>query len=152
MHNQSPTAFVEDARAAIERSAGRVYNLGGGPDASLSVWHEFRDTLSELAGAEPVACVKVISVTATTARANVLEAHAELVVHDLQGRAVRRLVSGVRPDWSRQPMTGRPAASAPVLKHLLRTAASASRQAVRGRVLIIAALIILSFASLSGSA
>jgi CDP-paratose 2-epimerase len=54
--------YVEDlldvydaACAVIERSAGRAYNVGGGPDASLSVWYEFRDYLSELAGVEPLA-------------------------------------------------------------------------------------------------
>ena len=53
LHVEDLLDAYDAACAAIERSAGRAYNVGGGPDASFSVWNEFRDTLSELAGAEP---------------------------------------------------------------------------------------------------
>jgi len=55
LHVEDLLDAYDAACAVIERSAGRAYNVGGGPDASLSVWHEFRGTLSELAGAEPPA-------------------------------------------------------------------------------------------------
>jgi CDP-paratose 2-epimerase len=51
--------FVEDLLdaydAAIERidvAAGQVYNLGGGPENILSVWHEFGPLLAHLLGHE----------------------------------------------------------------------------------------------------
>jgi CDP-paratose 2-epimerase len=34
----------------IDRAAGRVYNLGGGPDKSLSVWAEFGPLLEAVTG------------------------------------------------------------------------------------------------------
>src|SRR5919199_2318454 len=34
----------------IERTAGNVYNMGGGPTNSVSIWHELRPRLEELAG------------------------------------------------------------------------------------------------------
>jgi CDP-paratose 2-epimerase len=49
--------FVEDLvrafRLAVERidvTAGNVYNIGGGPANTISVWSEFGDLLSRLAG------------------------------------------------------------------------------------------------------
>lgn len=55
--------YVEDLLnaydAAIERAAkapGEIYNIGGGPDNQLSVWHEFAPLLEELRGSPiPVA-------------------------------------------------------------------------------------------------
>jgi CDP-paratose 2-epimerase len=34
----------------IDRAAGRVYNIGGGPDNSISVWQEYGQLLAELLG------------------------------------------------------------------------------------------------------
>ena len=52
--------FVEDLLDAfdsavrrIDTCAGRAYNVGGGPDASVSIWHEFRRHLADAAGVEP---------------------------------------------------------------------------------------------------
>src|SRR5262249_21119449 len=49
--------FVEDLvralRLAVDRidvTAGRVYNIGGGPENALAVWHEFEPLLAELIG------------------------------------------------------------------------------------------------------
>jgi CDP-paratose 2-epimerase len=46
-----------DAYLAIERhidvAAGQVYNLGGGPENTISVWAEFAPLLEELAGRRP---------------------------------------------------------------------------------------------------
>ncbi len=49
--------FVDDLVRAfklaadhIDRSAGRIYNIGGGPPNSLSVWAELRPRLEKLAG------------------------------------------------------------------------------------------------------
>ena len=49
--------FVDDlldvydaAVANIERAAGQVYNIGGGPERTLSVWMEFSDSLERLFG------------------------------------------------------------------------------------------------------
>ncbi|MCL6565875.1 MAG: GDP-mannose 4,6-dehydratase [Acidobacteriia bacterium] len=41
------------AVAAIRTTAGRVYNIGGGPANSLSVWHEFRRYLEDALGQLP---------------------------------------------------------------------------------------------------
>jgi CDP-paratose 2-epimerase len=38
------------ALAQIEKTAGQVYNLGGGPHASISVWHEFGPLLERIYG------------------------------------------------------------------------------------------------------
>jgi CDP-paratose 2-epimerase len=35
---------------AIERAAGRVFNIGGGPTMTLSIWHEFGDWLQNAIG------------------------------------------------------------------------------------------------------
>lgn len=43
----------EAAEAGIGRAAGQVYNVGGGPDRSVSVWCEFGALLGRLLGAEP---------------------------------------------------------------------------------------------------
>ena len=52
--------FVDDLvrafRLAVERigtTAGRVYNIGGGPTNTISVWSEFGPLLTELLGAQP---------------------------------------------------------------------------------------------------
>jgi CDP-paratose 2-epimerase len=54
--------FVEDlldaydaAVARIDRAAGEAYNIGGGPDRSVSVWREFGPLLEETVGAAPAA-------------------------------------------------------------------------------------------------
>ena len=47
------TDLVAAMRAAVERidrTAGRVYNIGGGPEHTLSVWHEFAPLLAEILG------------------------------------------------------------------------------------------------------
>ena len=47
------TDLIAAMRAAVERidrTAGQVYNIGGGPENTLSVWHEFAPLLSELLG------------------------------------------------------------------------------------------------------
>src|SRR5215831_695952 len=51
--------FVDDlvrafkmAANQIDATAGQVFNIGGGPDNSLSVWHEFGKILVELNGKE----------------------------------------------------------------------------------------------------
>jgi len=51
--------FIEDlldaydaAIANIDRVAGQIYNIGGGPANQLSVWQEFRPLLERLAGRE----------------------------------------------------------------------------------------------------
>ena len=41
------------AHAHLETTAGRVYNIGGGPENSLSVWAELRHQLEMLAGEVP---------------------------------------------------------------------------------------------------
>ncbi len=50
--------FVSDLvaalRAAVDRirvAAGQVYNIGGGPENTLSIWHEFAPLLAETLGA-----------------------------------------------------------------------------------------------------
>ncbi|MER3398055.1 MAG: CDP-paratose 2-epimerase [Chloroflexota bacterium] len=48
------TDLVAAMRAAIDRidvTAGRVYNIGGGPENTLSVWHEFGPLLADVLGA-----------------------------------------------------------------------------------------------------
>ena len=45
------TDLVAAMRAAVERidrTAGQVYNIGGGPEHTLSVWHEFAPLLGEI--------------------------------------------------------------------------------------------------------
>jgi len=49
--------FIDDlvrafklASLHIERTAGNVYNMGGGPENSVSIWHELRPRLEGLAG------------------------------------------------------------------------------------------------------
>jgi CDP-paratose 2-epimerase len=49
--------FVDDLvrafRLAVEKidvAAGEVFNIGGGPDNTLAVWHEFRELLADLRG------------------------------------------------------------------------------------------------------
>jgi CDP-paratose 2-epimerase len=45
--------LVAAMRAAVDRiqvTAGRVYNIGGGPENTLSVWHEFSAFLAEILG------------------------------------------------------------------------------------------------------
>jgi CDP-paratose 2-epimerase len=51
--------YVDDLlrafRLAVERidtTAGEVYNIGGGPENTLSVWAEFGDVLSALGGTD----------------------------------------------------------------------------------------------------
>jgi CDP-paratose 2-epimerase len=51
--------YVEDLldayQAAIERidvAAGQVYNIGGGPENTISIWREFGLALSEIHGRE----------------------------------------------------------------------------------------------------
>ena len=38
------------AALRIERTAGNVYNIGGGPSQAISIWHELRPRLERLAG------------------------------------------------------------------------------------------------------
>ncbi len=49
--------FVEDlldaydaAQAHIEQAAGKIYNIGGGPQNTMSIWLEFRSKLEKLVG------------------------------------------------------------------------------------------------------
>jgi CDP-paratose 2-epimerase len=45
--------LVQALRLAVEHigtTSGQVYNIGGGPDNTLSVWLEFKQLLSELTG------------------------------------------------------------------------------------------------------
>jgi CDP-paratose 2-epimerase len=49
--------FIDDlmnaydlALANIDQAAGRVYNIGGGPDKTISIWKEFQPMLEKLAG------------------------------------------------------------------------------------------------------
>jgi CDP-paratose 2-epimerase len=49
--------FVEDlvrafrlAALHIDKTAGKVYNMGGGPSNSVSIWHELRPRLEQFAG------------------------------------------------------------------------------------------------------
>jgi CDP-paratose 2-epimerase len=51
--------YVEDlldaydaAVTRIDHAAGRVYNVGGGPEKTLSIWQEFGPLLEELLGRE----------------------------------------------------------------------------------------------------
>lgn len=47
------TDLIAAMRAAVERihrTAGQVYNIGGGPENTLSVWREFAPLLSEILG------------------------------------------------------------------------------------------------------
>jgi CDP-paratose 2-epimerase len=39
--------------ANIDRTSGRIYNIGGGPEKTVSIWAEFGPLLAELAGAPP---------------------------------------------------------------------------------------------------
>jgi CDP-paratose 2-epimerase len=43
---------LETAVQRIDVSAGQIYNLGGGPQNTISVWAEFKDILTELLGRE----------------------------------------------------------------------------------------------------
>ena len=43
-------AAYDAAAARIDVTAGQIYNVGGGPDNTLSIWCEFRPTLEKLAG------------------------------------------------------------------------------------------------------
>lgn len=52
--------FVDDLLDAFDmavhradRVAGRAFNVGGGFDASASIWHEFKDHLAEVTGVQP---------------------------------------------------------------------------------------------------
>ena len=45
-------AAYEAAATRIDVAAGQIYNLGGGPDNTLSVWAEFGPLLARLAGRE----------------------------------------------------------------------------------------------------
>jgi CDP-paratose 2-epimerase len=45
-------AAYEAAAARIDVAAGQIYNLGGGPDNTMSIWAEFGPMLEELAGHE----------------------------------------------------------------------------------------------------
>ncbi|MCC6162652.1 MAG: NAD-dependent epimerase/dehydratase family protein [Acidobacteria bacterium] len=40
------------AMQRVDRTAGRAYNVGGGPGTSSSIWHEFRGQLADVTGAE----------------------------------------------------------------------------------------------------
>jgi CDP-paratose 2-epimerase len=51
--------YIDDLLMAFERAvkridvaAGQVYNIGGGPQNTISVWIEFRELLAELLGLE----------------------------------------------------------------------------------------------------
>lgn len=51
--------YIDDLLTAFERAvdridvtAGQVYNMGGGPENTISVWTEFREILTELLGHE----------------------------------------------------------------------------------------------------
>ncbi|MFQ5611938.1 MAG: GDP-mannose 4,6-dehydratase [Anaerolineae bacterium] len=43
-------AAYEAAAAHIDRAAGQIYNIGGGPQNTMSIWAEFGPILEELAG------------------------------------------------------------------------------------------------------
>jgi len=43
-------AAYDTAAARIDVAAGQIYNMGGGPDNTLSIWSEFRPILEKLAG------------------------------------------------------------------------------------------------------
>jgi CDP-paratose 2-epimerase len=45
-------AAYEAAAARIDVAAGQIYNLGGGPDNTMSIWAEFGPMLEQLAGRE----------------------------------------------------------------------------------------------------
>ncbi|WP_376792225.1 NAD-dependent epimerase/dehydratase family protein [Thermoflexus sp.] len=50
------TDLIAAMRAAVERIdrvAGQVYNIGGGPENTLSIWQEFAPLLAELLGRPP---------------------------------------------------------------------------------------------------
>jgi len=42
----------DDVLEKIDITAGQIYNIGGGPDNMLSIWHEFGPLLKELMGRE----------------------------------------------------------------------------------------------------
>jgi CDP-paratose 2-epimerase len=42
--------LYETALNQIDRAAGRIYNVGGGPENVLSIWAEFEPLLSRFAG------------------------------------------------------------------------------------------------------
>jgi CDP-paratose 2-epimerase len=46
-------AAYEAAAANIDVTAGQVYNIGGGPDCSLSIWKEFGPALERISGGLP---------------------------------------------------------------------------------------------------
>lgn len=53
LHVYDLVRAYEIAIANVERVAGQVFNLGGGPDNTLSIWAEFGSLLAQLKG-EPV--------------------------------------------------------------------------------------------------
>ena len=46
-------AAYEAAAANIDRTAGQIYNIGGGPEHSLSIWSEFGALLERVTGRRP---------------------------------------------------------------------------------------------------
>ncbi len=48
-------AAYDAAYAHADRAAGQIYNIGGGPEHSMSIWAEFQPVLEDLAGREIVA-------------------------------------------------------------------------------------------------
>ncbi|MGZ5393870.1 MAG: GDP-mannose 4,6-dehydratase, partial [Mycobacterium sp.] len=46
-------AAYQAAATNIERTSGQIYNIGGGPDHTVSIWQEFGPLLERLAGAPP---------------------------------------------------------------------------------------------------
>ena len=46
-------AAYESAAARIDRTSGQIYNIGGGPEHSVSIWREFGPLLEQLAERPP---------------------------------------------------------------------------------------------------
>jgi len=46
-------AAYESAAAHIDRTSGRIYNIGGGPERTVSIWQEFGPLVAEMAGTPP---------------------------------------------------------------------------------------------------
>ena len=53
LHVDDLVLACEAAVANIDTVTGKAYNIGGGPDRSLSIWAEFSEVLRNLAGSLP---------------------------------------------------------------------------------------------------
>ena len=56
LHVDDLVRAFQMATEQIDVTTGQVYNLGGGPANTLSIWAEFGPLLSELAGRDDRAC------------------------------------------------------------------------------------------------